>query len=91
VLNHLLATLGGHTALLGDNVSQHQVDLTSHVGSVTTNVEVGLLLQQVADQRSILLQTVLNVDLLATLTREGSDDLEGVTHLFLEFLSEQLV
>lgn len=69
--------------MLGDDVAEHQVDLPGHVGRVTADVEVGLLLEQLADKLGVFLQTVLDVDLLGALAREGGDDLQRVTKLIL--------
>lgn len=88
MLDHLLALFGGEATLFSNDVAKGQVDLAGHVSGITTDVEVGLLLQQVANQLGVLLQTVLDVDLLGTLTREGGDNLEGITHLFLVGLKE---
>ena len=86
MLDHLLALLWGHATLLGNDVTQNQVDLPGHVGGVTTHVKVGLLLQQLADKRSVLLQAVLDIDLLGTLTREGGNDLQRIAELLLPSL-----
>lgn len=83
MLDHLLALLRGHAPLLGNDVTKHQVDLPSHVGRVTADVEVGLLLEQLADKLGVLLQAVLDVDLFGTLARERGDDLQRVTELIL--------
>lgn len=89
MLDHLLALLRGHAPLLGDDVAEHQVDFAGHVGRVTADVEVGLLLEQLADKLGVLLQTVLDVDLLGPLAREGGDDLQRVTKLILVGLKER--
>jgi hypothetical protein len=83
VLNHLLALLGGVTTLLSNDVTKHQVDLPGHVGGITTDVEVGLLFEKLADKRGVLLEAVLDVYLLGTLPGKGSDNLQGVTKLLL--------
>jgi hypothetical protein len=87
VLDHLLALLGGHAPLIGNDVAQNQIDLAGHVRGVTTDVEIGLLLQQLADEFGVLLQAVLDVYLLGSLAGEGGDNLQGVAHLFLPGLS----
>lgn len=89
MLDHLLALLRRHAPLLGDDVAEHQANLPGHVGGIAAHVEVGLLLEQVADKLSILLQSVLDVDLLGALTREGGDDLQGVAKLVLVGLEEK--
>lgn len=63
VLDHLLAALWTHAAAFGDDLTQYKVDLAGHVGRITTDVEVGLMLEEVADESGLLAQTVLDVDL----------------------------
>lgn len=88
MLDHLLTLLGGITTLLSNDVTKNQVDLPGHVGCITTDVEVGLLLEKLAHKRGVLLEAVLDVNLLGTLTRESSDDLQLVTELILVGLIE---
>lgn len=83
MLDHLLALFSGHTALLSNDVTKDQVHLAGHVSGITTDVEVGLLLQKLTDKRGLLLEAVLNVHLLGTLAGEGGDDLERIAHLSL--------
>jgi hypothetical protein len=49
------------------------------------------LLQQVADQRGVLLQAVLNVYLLGRFAGEGCDDFERVAQLLLVGLKALLI
>lgn len=76
MLDHLLALLGGKTTLLGNNLAKHQIDLTRHVGGISTNVECGFLLQKVADQLSLFAQPMLDINLLRSLAGKCSDDLQ---------------
>lgn len=89
MFDHLLALRRGHTPLLGDDMTEHQVDLSGHVGRITANVEVGLLLEQVADKLGVLLQTMLDINLFGALAREGGDDFQRVTELILIGLEKQ--
>ena len=88
VLDHLFTALGTHTTALSYDLAQHKVDLTGHVGRVTTDVEVGLVLEEIADESGLLAQTVLDVDLFRRFTREGRDNFQAIAKLLLVFLSE---
>ena len=81
--NYFFAFLRGDTPLLSNDVAKHQVDFPSHVSSVAADVEVGLLLEQLADKVSMLSEPMLNIYFLGTFARESSDDLERVTQLVL--------
>lgn len=83
MLDHLVGPLGGETTLLGDDLAEDEVDFTGHVGGITADVEVGLLLEEAAHQVGVLTQTVLDVHLLGGFTGEGSNDLELVSKLLL--------
>lgn len=83
MLDHLFALLGGQTTLRSNDLAKHEVNLASHVGGVTTDVEGSFLLQKVADKLGVFAKSVLNVDLLRTLTRERGDDLQVVSKLVL--------
>ena len=86
ILDDLLALSFRKTALLRDDLSENSVDLASHVGSVTANVEVSLLLQKLVDLLGALLETVLDIDLLGALTRESGHELEVITENLLGLL-----
>lgn len=85
-LNQIVTLLLFETALLSENLSEDIVDLTSHAGSISTDVEVGTLLDELVDLLRVLGKSVLNVDLLVTVTRESGNKLESVTKLLLVFL-----
>lgn len=62
---HNLLTLGlGNTTALGNNLSENSIDLTSHVRGIATDIEKGLLLEELGNLLRMLLETVLNVNLL---------------------------
>lgn len=86
VLDHLLSLLGGQATLRRDNLAKYKTDFTSHVGSVTTNVKIRLLLKQIADKLCLLTEPVLNIDLLGSLSRECRYEFEVVAELILENL-----
>lgn len=69
--------------MFGNDLTKNEVDFPGHVSCISTNVEVGLLLEEIADQSGVLAQPVLDIDLLGTFTRKGRDDLQGVTKLVL--------
>lgn len=86
VLDNLL-TLGlRHATLLGNNLSEERVDFTCHVGGITADVKVGLLLKQLVDLLGPLLKAMLDVNLLRAVTGEGCDQLELVAQNVLEVL-----
>jgi len=64
--------------VLGDDATHDSVNLASHVGSITTNVKVPLLLKQSINLFCMLFEPVLDVDLLSAFTRECSNELEVV-------------
>lgn len=86
MLYHFFPTRGRQAALLGDDLAENQADIASHVGCVTTNVEAGLLLDEVEHERRVLTELVLDVDLLVRLAGEGRDDFQGVAELVTESL-----
>ena len=86
MLDHLLASFRAETTVFGDDLAQDEVDFPGHVSCISADVEVCLLLEEIADERCIFAQAVLDVDLLGGFTGEGRDDLQGVTKLFLEGL-----
>ena len=63
--------LAGIPRCWANYLAKDKVDLTGDVGGVTADVDVGLLLQQVADKLGVLLQTVLNVYLLGSLSEKA--------------------
>ena len=67
-LDDLLALCLGDVPVLRDNLAKKCVDFASHVRCVTADVEVCLLLEQLVDLLAVLLQLVLNVDLLGTVS-----------------------
>ena len=86
VLDNLLSLGLGNAPLLRNDVTQDSVDLARHVGGVTADVEVGLLLEKLVDLLGPFLETVLDVDLLGTLAGEGGDELKVVAKDLLGFL-----
>lgn len=86
MLDHLLASFRAETTVFGDDLAQDEVDFPGHVSCISADVEICLLLEEIADERCIFAQAVLDVDLLGGFTGEGRDDLQGVTKLFLEGL-----
>lgn len=66
-----------------DDLAKHKVDFTRHVGGVTADVKVSLLLQEAAHQIGVFTQSVLNIHLLGSFTRKRSNDLKLVPKLFL--------
>jgi hypothetical protein len=85
-LNQIVTLLLFETALFSENLSEDVVDLTSHAGSISTDIEVSTLLDELVDLLRVLGKSVLNVDLLVTVTRESSNKLESVSKLLLVFL-----
>jgi hypothetical protein len=86
VFDDVLALFRRDTALLGNDLTEHGVHLPSHVGCIATDVEIGLLLQEVVDQSCILAQPVLNIYFLRPFTGKSGNELEGVS----EFLFVRL-
>lgn len=72
--------------MLGNNLAQNLVDLTSHVRRVTADVEVRFLQEELVDLGCALAQAVLHVDLLGGFAGESGDDFEGVAEGGLVFL-----
>ena len=72
--------------MFGNDLTQDEVDFPGHVSCISADVEVCLLLEEIADEGCIFAQAVLDVDLLGGFTGEGGDDLQKVTKLFLEGL-----
>ena len=85
-LDGLLALLLRYTTLFGDDLGEDVIDFACHVGSITTDVEVCLLLEELVDFFCSLLQSVLDVDFLWSVTGEGGDDLEVIAEVLLECL-----
>ena len=88
MLDHLLAPFRAEPTVFGDDMTQDEVDLAGHVSCISTDVEVGLLLEEIADEECLFAQPVLHIDLLGGFTGEGGDDLQGVTKFVLEGLFE---
>lgn len=86
-LDNLFSFLLVDASLFGNDLAQNLIDLSSHMSGITANVEVGLLLEKLIDQFSILFDLVLHVDLLCLFSREGVEDGEFVAKGFLVFLS----
>ena len=86
MLDHLLAPFRAETTVFGDDLTQDQVDLPGHVSCISTDVEVCLVLEEIADEGCLFAQPVLDIDLLGAFTGEGRDDLERITKFFLEVL-----
>lgn len=86
ILDNLLCLGLGDATALSNDLSQNSVDFTGHVGSVTADIEEGLLRKQVADLGGPLLESVLNVNLFGRFSGEGSDQFEFVAKGFLVFL-----
>ena len=85
-LDHLLSLRGIHSSFFGDDLSENIIDFSGHVSSITTDVEVGLLLEQVVDQFAILLDMMLHVNLLGTFSGECIEDDQFVAKSLLIFL-----
>lgn len=77
MLHKLLALLRRQPALLRNDLTKDHIYLTRHVGSITADVEISLLEEEVVDKLGMFAQLVLDVDLCGGLTGEGGDDLEG--------------
>lgn len=72
--------------MLSDDLCQDSVDLTGHVRGITTDVEVGLLLEELVDLFALLLEEMLHIDLVWPLPRERGVHHELVTHGLLILL-----
>lgn len=68
VLDYLFSLCFCNAPVFGQDLGQDCVDLASHVSSVTADVEVSLLLQELVDLLATLLQPVLDVNLLSLLS-----------------------
>jgi hypothetical protein len=79
VLDNLLGLLFRDAAVLGQDPSKN---------SVTADIEVCLLLQEIVDLLAALLETVLDVDLLSAFSRECRDKLKLVSEDLLVFLGK---
>lgn len=86
ILDNLLCLSLGHTTALGNDLRKDSVDFASHVGGITADVEEGLLREKLIDLGGSLLETVLDVNLFRSLSREGSNQFEFVAKSFLVFL-----
>jgi hypothetical protein len=86
VLHNLLALGLGDSTCLSNNLSKDSVDLASHVCCITTNIEVCLLSKELADLLGSLLKSVLDINLLGSLSRKGGDELELIAKSLLVFL-----
>lgn len=86
MLDHLLAPFRAEATVFGDDLTQDKVDFPGHVSCISTDVEVCLLLEEIADEGRMFAQPVLDIDFLGAFTGEGGDDLQGITKLFLEGL-----
>jgi hypothetical protein len=67
-------------------LTKHEVNLTSHVCSVTTDVEGRLLLEKIADKLCVFAKSMLNINLLRSFTRKCGDEFQVVAKLILEDL-----
>lgn len=90
--SHLLDDFLGfrfrQAALVGDDLDESGVDLARHVGGITTDVEIGLvMLKQVVDTWGVFAQSMLHVLLLGPFAGEDGDELEGWTEDLAVFLS----
>jgi len=65
------------------------VHFTGHVGSITAHVNVGLLEKKIIDLLRSLLESVLYVDLLRSVSRKGCDQFELVSEDLLAFLEKR--
>lgn len=86
VLDDLLALRLRNTPLLSNNLAENSVDFAGHVGRITTDINVCLLLEKVVDFLGHFLKTVLNVNLLGAFSRECCDQLEVIAKNLLVFL-----
>lgn len=86
VLYNLLGLGLGDAALLGQYLCQDCVDFAGHVCGIAAHVDVCLLGQEVIDLLCHFLETMLDVNLLGALSREGGDELELVTKVLLILL-----
>jgi hypothetical protein len=77
--------------VLGDDLPQNFVDLARHVRRISTNVEVGLLLEEVVNLGGAFAQAVLDVDFLGAGAGEGGDDFEGVAEGGFVFLENKML
>lgn len=78
VLYDLLSLGLGNTPLLGDDLGQHSVHLSSHICGITAYVKVRLLFQQFVNFLCIFLESVLNIDFLRALSGKRGDQFETV-------------
>lgn len=79
-LNQLLSplpTLPLPPPPLRQNLPQHLTDLPRHMRRITTDIEIGLLTQQVVYEGGLLAEQVLDVYLFWAFAREGVEDAEG--------------
>lgn len=78
LLDDLLASLLTHTSLLRNDGAKHLVHLPRHIRSITTDVEIGLLLEEFVDLVCVLLQAVLDIDFVGLLAGEGRYELKSI-------------
>ena len=72
VLHQFLPFLETNASLLTDDFPQYYIYLPRHVRRVTANVKISLsLLQQFVNKNTVLLKTLLDIDLLFLLTGKG--------------------
>lgn len=69
--------------MFGNDLAKDEVDFPGHVSCISTDIEVGLLLEEIADESGLFAQPVLDIHLLGTFARKRRDDLQGVTKLVL--------
>lgn len=72
--------------MFGDDLTEDEADLPGHVSCISTDVEICLLFKEIADERRLFAQPVLNIHLLGRFTGEGRDNLQRIAKLFLIFL-----
>lgn len=90
-LDNLLRLRLGDAALLSHDLRQHGVDFPRHVRCVTTDVEIGFLLEELVNFFGVFLEAVLDVDFVGAFAGEGGDEgefvAEGVFVLLVGFVS----
>lgn len=87
-LDDIFRLLLRDASLLRDNLTESSVNLPRHMSGVTANIEDGLLLQEFVDLDGHLLQSMLDVNFVGSLSRKSGHQLEVIAKIFFVLLGQ---